>query len=250
MDLMESQSSVLESRIASTRACFDKDRKLEKQMSPVQARTYDEIGKLIPRGNASSTAVDLGCHWGRYTVLMARTHGKVIGIDFAARALATAKSADNVSYVRLDLNFEAKKLCQFAPVDLFVAIGLMELVADPAGLCRCLGRAARPGSQVFALIPNRRSINYVSFRAALWLARTVLGRKNCYLYNNRLTAPALKKHLQAAGFETGQEGNMAGIPIYLAERLPYSWQRLICNLEPAAKQLLGASYHWLISTKV
>jgi 2-polyprenyl-3-methyl-5-hydroxy-6-metoxy-1,4-benzoquinol methylase len=244
-----SAPDTLESKIGATRAFFNRRRRQRGDLSPIQQHTYEETIRHIPSGTTPSTAVDLGCHWGRYTSVMAQTYGKVIGIDFADEALASAETAGNIHYVQLDLNVQPGELIRFAPVDLFLAVALLEMVVDPMALCQSMASATKPGGKVLAFIPNRLSLNYLSLRGGLWLARVLFGHRNRYIHNNGITVRQLNRHLQSAGFEIEQQGAMSGIPVFLADRLPHSWQRALLKIEPAVKRLLGGSYHWVLGRK-
>src|SRR2546427_104824 len=102
---------------------------------------------VIPPGRVDQTAVDLGCHWGRYTRVLSETYGLVWGIDIAATAIQSASAAPNVRYQVLDLEDPEQTLAFVTEADLFIAIGLLELLREPAQLCARLGRLARTGSQ-------------------------------------------------------------------------------------------------------
>lgn len=247
--MLTSAPETLEAKIVATRAFFNKRRRERGGVSPIQQHLYVETVRHIPPGTALSTAVDLGCQWGRYSRVLAQTYGKVIGVDFAEAALATAEKAENIHYVQLDLNRQSQELRRFAPVDLFLAVALLEMVADPAALCAGMAEATGDGGRVLAFIPNRWSVNYLSLRLALWTARVMFGQGNRYILNNGITLGQLKRCLQAAGFETEQEGTMSGLPVYLADRLPHAWQRAVLKIEPAVKWLLGGSYHWVLCRK-
>ncbi len=246
---LSSNRDGIRSKIERTRAFFNRPRRASPTRSPILQHTYEQTVGRFPAGTPDSVAVDLGCQWGRNTVVLAQTYGKVIGVDFAEEALASAVPAENIQYVQLDLNSHPEKLSGFRPVKFFLAVALLEMVVDPEKLCACIARAADPGTRFLAFIPNRRSLNYLSLRFAMWISRTILGRGDRYIHNNGLTIGQLRHHLLFAGFETEQEGSMSGIPIYLADRLPESWQRGLLKFEPTARRLFGGSYYWILCRK-
>src|SRR5438105_3322214 len=139
--------------IERTRAFFNKPRPtLMGPQSVMQKFVFDEITKLIPSGDDRSVAVDLGCHWGRYTRILAETYGAVIGVDFADEVIASMKDEGNISYKVLDVSKEGVRLREFPPVDLFLAVSLFEMLPNPEDVCRNLAAAARSGGRLLAVI--------------------------------------------------------------------------------------------------
>lgn len=217
-------------------------------LSPVQKYVFMEISNLIPVGTRDSIAVDLGCHWGRYSSFMANAYGQVVGIDFAEQALATAVPGKNITYVQLDLNTQVGELIRYAPVDLFLAIALFEMIKDPELLCKYLYKAGNSGCKVLIVIPNRYSLNYRSLRIVLWVFRSVL-KKHTYIYNNGITINAIINYLKEAGFQIESQGAIVGAPVYLLDRFPYFLQRFLLKLDALYKLFFGGSYHWVLVKK-
>lgn len=217
--------------------------------SPMQRLAFDRIASLIPPGRPDQTAVDLGCHWGRYTRHLARTYGQVWGVDVAADALRSAPEAPNVRFRVMDLEDEGVSFGFGGRVDLFTAIGLLELLRDPATLSRRLGEAATAGCRVLIVIPNRSSIHYRAFRLMVWIARHVLRRDSLYIHNNGVKIKDLVGWMGCGGFRTVGQGKLVGLPLSIVDRLPVPFQRLLIPLERAALLVLGGSYHWALFAK-
>jgi len=228
-----------------TREFFNKTRNSSNfSRRPIDKFAFEEIAKLIPKGKDDQTALDLGCHWGRISVWLAVSYGRVIGVDFAEKAILSAERRDNIEYVCLDLNTAADQLVSFGPVDLIVAIALFEMIEDPTALCRQLARVAKKSCKVLAVIPNRFSINYLSLRLALWISRSLLGRKR-FIRNNGYSVERLENSFVDAGFEVNGKGPVVGVPLYLAGLFPSALQRLFLKFDWLFLKFAGGSYHWL-----
>src|SRR2546430_2570951 len=100
--------------------------------SPIQQFVFERVASLIPRGRRDQVAVDLGCHWGRYTRYLARTYGMVWGIDVATAAVHSAPGNANIRFQVMDLEDQTAQFVFESRVDLFLAVGLFELLRDPA----------------------------------------------------------------------------------------------------------------------
>jgi len=228
-----------------TREFFNKPRNHNSYSPrPIDKFAFDEVVKLIPKGHEGETALDLGCHWGRISVWLALSYGRVIGVDFAEKAVQSAERRDNIEYVCLDLNTAAEQLVSFRPVDLIVAIAVFEMMANPAALCRHLARVAKKPCKVLVVIPNRSSINYFSLRVALWISRYLLRRPR-YIYNNGYSIERLENCFVDAGFQVNGKGSVVGVPLYLAGLFPPALQRLFLKLDPLFLKFAGGSYRWL-----
>jgi|SRR5580704_3318400 2-polyprenyl-3-methyl-5-hydroxy-6-metoxy-1,4-benzoquinol methylase len=228
-----------------TREFFNKRRNPARVTpSVIEKFAFDRIVELIPQGRADETALDLGCHWGRLSTWLARSFGRVVGVDFAEEALAGAERRENIEYVRLDLNTSATQLREFAPVDLILAVAVFEMIECPELLCKQLGAIAKPGCTALVVIPNRRSVNYVSLRMALWISGRVLGRPR-HIYNNGYVIEKLENCLAEAGFKAKQKGAVIGVPLYAAELFPRFLHPWILKLDRFFLKVLGGSYHWL-----
>jgi 2-polyprenyl-3-methyl-5-hydroxy-6-metoxy-1,4-benzoquinol methylase len=240
----------VESDIEKSRDFFNR-RRPESQVapSPILQYVFQRTSALLPAGSHDQTAIDLGCHWGRYTVLLAESYGRVIGVDFAEEALQTAEPRANITYQRMDLNREAAHLESLRPIHFFLAVAIFEMVESPAALLRQLFQVGEHGCEILALVPNRRSINYMSFRLALWLARKISG-KNRTIYNNGLTLKRLSDEATAAGFCLEATGAIAGLPVYVVNTLPHSLQRPLLRLDSLFLKLFGGSYHWMLCRKL
>jgi 2-polyprenyl-3-methyl-5-hydroxy-6-metoxy-1,4-benzoquinol methylase len=235
-------------QLARTRAFFNKSRSGETIPSPAYQHTFQETSKLIPEGGKSMKAVDLGCHWGGYTRFMAGTYGQVIGIDFADRAIEAAEPGSNIAYSVMNLDTQAAGLQAFAPIDFYFANAIFEMLEGPEQLCKQLALAAGAEARVLAVIPNRYSINYVSFRVALWIAAKLF-RKDVHIYNNGMTIGVLKQYLEAEGFLTERQGAIAGVPPYLAGLLPQRLQSWVLRFDGILLRWLGGSYNWVLAAR-
>ena len=211
---------------------------------PIDKFAFDEIVRLIPEGSGDQTAMDLGCHWGRISTWLADSYGKVIGIDFAEKAIASAERRHNIEYFCLDLNTAPDRLSGFGPADLMVAVGLFEMIENPAALCRQLAKVAKNSCKVLVVIPNRTSVNYLSFRSALWINRHLL-RRSHYIHSNGYSIHQLAECFIGAGFRVQAKGSVVGIPLYLGRLLPLALQTTFLKLDRSFLNLLGGSYHWI-----
>jgi 2-polyprenyl-3-methyl-5-hydroxy-6-metoxy-1,4-benzoquinol methylase len=228
-----------------TRTFFNQPRNRARVSSrPIDKFAFDEIVKLIPKGSEEQTALDLGCHWGRISAWLAGTYGRVIGVDFAEKAIESAERRHNIEYYCLDLNTSAEQLGVFGEVDLIVAVAVFEMIENPQALSRQLARVAKKSCKVLVVIPNRRSINYGVFRSALWVSRNLLRRPR-QIHNNGLSIQQLEDCFVKAGFQVLAKGSVVGIPLYLAGLLPSVLQASFLKLDHWFLTLLGGSYHWI-----
>src|SRR5438477_13203218 len=87
----------VQAEIERTRQFFNKSRPASTaKSSPVHEHVFAVISALIPHGSSGSKAVDLGCHWGRYTKVIAETYGHVVGVDVSEKAIVTAEKRNNI----------------------------------------------------------------------------------------------------------------------------------------------------------
>src|ERR1700733_9834362 len=119
--------SHVQRELARTRQFFDKSRPAAAARSaPVREYVFAVISGLIPLGRKDSRAVDLGCHWGRYTKFIASTYGNVTGVDVSEKAIASAETGDNIVYLSMDLNLPDLDWSRLAPVDFFFVNAVFE----------------------------------------------------------------------------------------------------------------------------
>lgn len=226
-----------------TRITFNRPRPAEPgSAAPIFQHVLDKNVELLG-GPRPGTAVDLGCHWGRYTVVLAELFDKVIGIDIAEAALATAQTRPNVSYACLDLDDDPDGLLAYAPVNFFLAVGLFEILRSPGSLLRGMYAAAGEGGEALIVVPNRLSVNYRSLRAALWI-RSALGKGGA-IHNNGLDMAELTRLATAAGFVPASQGAIVGLPVYLIALLPHAVQRWLLPFDRFFLRLWGGGYLWL-----
>ncbi len=240
-----SDATDLSGVLRQTREFFNKPRNRASVSSrPIDRFAFDEVVKLLPKGSEDQRALDLGCHWGRISTWLAGSYGRVIGVDFAEKAIESAERRDNIEYVCLDLNTSADRLGLFGEVDLIVAVAVFEMIENPPTLSRQLARVAKKSCKVIIVIPNRRSINYLFLRSALWVSRNLLGRPR-HIHNNGFSIQQLEDCFIKAGFQVQGKGAVVGIPLYLAGLLPSVLQASFLKLDPLFLHLLGGSYHWI-----
>jgi SAM-dependent methyltransferase len=219
------------------------------ERSPVERHIFEAIAALIPQGAGAGIAVDLGCHWGRYTRALAETYLRVVGVDTAAEAVRTAPRLPNVEYRTLDVEEGQAELDFGGPVSFFLAVGLFEMLAAPDELSRRLCRTAAPQGRILVVIPNRRSLHYAAFRTGLWLARTIEGRSTVFISNNGASRRAVGEWLHAAGFALRGSGAIVGVPPAILALLPSPLQSALLKLDGLALRLLGGSYHWVLAER-
>jgi 2-polyprenyl-3-methyl-5-hydroxy-6-metoxy-1,4-benzoquinol methylase len=199
-------------------------------------------------GRPESRAIDLGCHWGLYTKSIARTYGNVTGVDVSEKAIASAEKGENITYLSMDLNSPESDWSRLAPVDFFFVNAVFEMLADPPRVCRQMAACGAQGARVLAVIPNRKSFNYVTFRIALWIATRLL-RKPGGIYNNGITISRLAGSLETAGFMIENKGAIVGAPVYLLSLLPARVQSALLRLDAPLLRFFGGSYHWVMAKK-
>lgn len=234
--------------IERTKHYFDKPfRGAAKKASPVEIFTFEEICKLMPSGSKTEFAVDLGCHWGRYTRKLAETYGFVLGVDFAAAPIITAPALPNVRYLQADLENDV-----FNPegeVNLFIAIGLFEMLRRGDLVMQKMADHIAPDGEVLIVIPNKSHLHFVFLRFALWAARTFLNRKHVFIYHNGANVWTLNRAMEVAGFSVKAGGSIVGMPPSLLARLPFGFQRVLLRKDKLASAILGGAYHWLLFKK-
>jgi hypothetical protein len=231
-------------RIERTRAFFNKPRPGRvPEPSPIEQLIFNRVSQLIPHGSDSKFAVDLGCHWGKYSLKLAESYGAVCGADFAAEALATAIPHSRVTYRQLDV--ENDPLTFERPVDFFLAVGLFEMIRDPERLFLKLWHAGHANTSMLVVVPNVRHPHFLTFRAALWASRNVFRREGAYLFNNGQTPTSICAIAGKAGFQVVARGGVVSTIPVLVARLPSKLQRLIVATEPYLSFVLPGAYTWM-----
>ena len=235
-------------KIAKTRRFFDTPQPdgRPKRTSPIEELVFARLTSLIPAAKPGQTAVDLGCHWGRYTRFLGQTYDAVWGIDFAAAAVGSAAGAPNIRYRVMDLEDATQQFAFDGRVDLILAIGLFEMLREPALLCVRLGAVAGPGCRALIVIPNRNCIHFVVLRALLWLARNLLGRRGVYIHHNGSQIEDVVRWMSEGGFTLASRGATVGLPPSVLGRLPSWIQKGLLPFDRAALALLGGSYDWVL----
>lgn len=230
--------------IERTKTFFDKVRPNHAVLSPLEALTFRKICELIPAGAHGRLAVDLGCHWGKYVVHLSTSYGQVIGIDFAPAAIASAIPGNNVTYQQADL--ENDRWSFDRPVDLFLAVGLFEMLKDPTTVCQRMAANCAPGAQALIVIPNRFHPNYWLFRGILWAARIFARKPRAYVFNNGATKRSVRHWMGIAGFGLNAHGSVVGVPPALGYFLPAQTQRALVRLDRVVSAFLPGAYSWAL----
>jgi 2-polyprenyl-3-methyl-5-hydroxy-6-metoxy-1,4-benzoquinol methylase len=235
--------------IAKTRGFFNRKRAINKISSPLQTYVYEKTRDAIPRLGRDFDALDIGCHWGRYTKFLASTCRMVWGVDYSEVALESAEKSKNINYVCLDVDVNGEGLHKIIPrVDLIIAICIFEMLRHPDLLVAHLYGMIKPGGKLFVVIPNRYSLNYLSLRSGLWFFKNIL-KKGPYIWNNGITKNKLKSYLLKSGFEIEEEKMIIGIPVYLIDRLPMGIQLAFIKLDPLFKFCFGGGYYCVIAKR-
>ena len=231
-----------------THAFFDKPFPGEgaRPRRPVDTLVFSRTAALLPQGRADQVAVDLGCHWGRYTRLLGESYGEVWGLDQARSAIGSAPGAPPVRYAVMDLEDPAQSFPFSRKVDFFLAIGLFEMLRDPAALGRRLAAVAAEGARLLLVVPNRRHPHFRAFRAQLWVARRLLGRRSAVVFNNGLSLADLIGALEPSGFRRLAEGTIVGIPPAVLMILPDRLQAAAVSCDPWLYRNLGGAYAWAL----
>jgi SAM-dependent methyltransferase len=235
-----------ESNIGATKRYFNRKRSDQAlAASPVQQFVFDSIQALIPSGDSSRTAIDLGCHWGRYTVRLAQTFGRVVGFDFAEEAVASAMPHPRVEYRVADLDEHPEFVRESGPAHFFLAVGLFEMLPRPSRLLKALADASAPGGELLIVIPNPRSWNVWIFRLLFRVRSWIRRNAPTQLFYNRIPPEELASLVKGAGFVIESEGYTVGIPVYLLDLMPTRVQRRVIAQADKSPREGGGAYYWL-----
>ena len=200
------------------------------------------------QGIKKGIAVDLGCNNGKYTSQLALYFEEIFGLDYAEKALFSAPKKQNITYEVIDLNINANKLLKYRNVDKYVAIAIFELLENPEDVIRNISLSLRQGGDLFIVIPNNKSLNFLSFRFLLLLKRW-MGREAENIYNNGINLKKINKILSENGFEITKSDKIIASPVYLINCLPALVQTLIVKIDPLLLKISGGGYKCLIATK-
>ncbi len=121
---------------------------------------YDEARHLAAYRHARELArgrdaLDAGCGEGFGTVLLAETARSVLGIDYAANAVAVARA----TYARPNLEFRQLDVLALADLgrqfDLITNFQVIEHLSDPVRFVTAVRAALAPGGVLMITTPNR-----------------------------------------------------------------------------------------------
>ena len=238
-----------EEELRRTLAYFNKEKSAAKCIqTPIQKFVFEATLARIPTTEFKRLAVDLGCHWGRYTLILSNIYKRVIGIDIAEKAMLNAEKRDNIEYKILDLDKEPDKLIQFRNVDLFIAVAIFEMLENPVNLLLAIKVNMCLQGKIFIVIPNPYSVNYMFLKLAFKLSR-LFGRKDRYIFHNGMNKSKLIECIELAGLKVIRNGSFVGLPVYALDKMPSLVQRLFIALEGTIGYFLGGSYFWVVAGK-
>lgn len=100
--------------------------------------------------------LDLGCGTGDVLNALPRARVSVVGVDMASEMLAHAARSHPED--RFAVSDAARLPFRPASFDLVVSAGLLEYVADPAGVLRGVRELLRPSGRLILSMPNRASV--------------------------------------------------------------------------------------------
>ena len=245
----ENQATQLDRKIEKTRTYFNKKKPSgSDHFNPISDFVYRKISGIIPEGTRGQKAVDLGCHWGRYTKILSESYGQVVGIDYAEKALESAYVSENIEYRLMDLDGNSDKLLEYAPVDFYLSVALFEMLKNPLTLCENINLSMSVSGKLLVIILNRFSVNYLSLRLYMLLARVIKGKK-MFIYNNGISKKKLIAFLKSSGLSVINHGSIVGVPVYLISKLPNIIQSFLIFFDAGIKILFGGSYIWVMAKK-
>lgn len=136
----------------------------ERTLPGISHENYWFQRHLVAYGLACAKAggrsvIDIGCGEGYGAAMLARTAGRVLGVDIAPEVVAHALAA----YREPDLSFEVMDsgLLEVpdASFDLAVSFQVVEHLADVTGYFSEIARVLRPGGEAMITTPNRLTIS-------------------------------------------------------------------------------------------
>lgn len=114
--------------------------------------------------------LDVGCGFGRFSLLAANAGAEVLGVDFMNQAIHVAKVLAEAT--SLPVNFECAdmevEIPSGEPFDVIYLGGVLEHLVDPGRLLRSAAARLSPGGIIVANCPNEMNPRG-SVSASLWL---------------------------------------------------------------------------------
>lgn len=128
----------------------------------------NELGERI----VGSSVLDVGCGFGRFSLLAARGGARVTGADFMESAISVARvlseaSGIEVEFICADMEAEIPEGPQF---DIIYLGGVLEHLANPLRLLKSAVRRLTPTGTIVANCPNESNFRG-DVSATLWLLK-------------------------------------------------------------------------------
>ena len=190
------------------------------------------LALLTQEGLAGKRVLDLGCGWGRLSLVLARSAGHVVGLDRGAalihevRERAEAGGLDNVEFHQADV--EREDYGRWAP-DLITA----HLCASDAIVERA-GRALRPGAR----------LGMVAFHVDQWretgkVSRFAYGetRMEALLRGAGFEPEVIEVQREVKQFASVEEGLAAAVGLEDRWKADGRWYRYLGFLEAGGRTL-------------
>jgi 2-polyprenyl-3-methyl-5-hydroxy-6-metoxy-1,4-benzoquinol methylase len=127
-----------------------------------------ELGSRVK----GSSVLDVGCGFGRFSLLAARGGARVTGADFMENAISVARvlsaaSGLEVEFVCADMESEIPDGSQY---DIIYLGGVLEHLSNPLRLLKSATRRLAPGGMIVANCPNESNFRG-DVSATLWLLK-------------------------------------------------------------------------------
>lgn len=127
-----------------------------------------ELGEKV----AGSSVLDVGCGFGRFSLLAARGGAQVTGADFMESAISVARvlseaSGIEVEYICADMEAEIPEGSQF---EIIYLGGVLEHLSSPLRLLKSAARRLTPTGTIVANCPNESNFRG-DISATLWLLK-------------------------------------------------------------------------------
>jgi SAM-dependent methyltransferase len=137
--------------------------------------TPPEVVAFVAQDSRRGRALDLGCGTGTNSIYLAQHGYQVIGVDFSAKAIATARAKAQRAKLQIDFRVADVSRLDFVqpPIDYVLDIGCLHAV-DAEGRVRYaqhLARLVRPGGMFMLYAFSPRAEN----QAGHWLALRNVG---------------------------------------------------------------------------